>query len=43
MLYMIPTGPTAWLTNKFGDSSDCDGDVEKRFTKDEPPTNITIW
>jgi len=38
-----PAGLAAWLTEKFREWSDCGGDVEKRFTKDELLTNITIY
>jgi pimeloyl-ACP methyl ester carboxylesterase len=38
-----PIGLAAWLVEKLRDWSDCDGDVERRFTKDELLTNITIY
>jgi microsomal epoxide hydrolase len=38
-----PAGLAAWIVEKFRTWSDCDGDVEKRFTKDELLTNITIY
>lgn len=38
-----PAGLAAWIVEKFRSWSDCDGDVEKRFTKDELLTNITIY
>ncbi len=38
-----PVGLAAWIVEKFRAWSDCDGDVEKRFTKDELLTNITIY
>jgi microsomal epoxide hydrolase len=38
-----PTGLAAWIVEKFRTWSDSDGDVEKRFTKDELLTNITIY
>jgi microsomal epoxide hydrolase len=38
-----PAGLAAWIVEKFRAWSDCDGDVEKRFTKDELLTNITIY
>jgi pimeloyl-ACP methyl ester carboxylesterase len=39
-----PAGLAAWLVDKFQRWSDCDGDVEKRFTKDELLTNVmTYW
>ena len=38
-----PMGLAAWIVEKFCLWSDCDGDVEKRFTKDELLTNITLY
>lgn len=38
-----PVGLAAWLVEKFRSWSDCDGDVERRFTKDELLTNLTIY
>ena len=38
-----PVGLAAWIVEKFRAWSDCDGDVERRFTKDELLTNITIY
>ena len=39
-----PAGLAAWLVEKFQRLSDCDGDIEKRFTKDELLTNVmTYW
>ena len=38
-----PAGMAAWIVEKFRSWSDCEGDVEKRFTKDELLTNITIY
>jgi microsomal epoxide hydrolase len=38
-----PVGLAAWLVEKFHAWSDCDGDVEKRFSKDELLTNIMIY
>ncbi len=38
-----PVGLAAWILEKFRAWSDCDGDVEQRFTKDELLTNITIY
>lgn len=38
-----PSGLAAWLVEKFRGWSDCDGDVEKRFTKDELLTHVTIY
>lgn len=38
-----PAGLAAWIVEKFCLWSDCHGDVEQRFTKDELLTNITIY
>ena len=38
-----PAGLAAWIVEKYRAWSDCDGDVEKRFTKDELLTTITIY
>jgi len=38
-----PAGLAAWLVEKFRNWSDCEGDVEKRFTKDELLTNVMIY
>jgi microsomal epoxide hydrolase len=38
-----PAGLAAWIVEKFRSWSDCNGDVERRFTKDELLTNITIY
>ena len=38
-----PAGLAAWIVEKFRAWSDCDGDVEKRFTKDELLTNIMFY
>ena len=38
-----PVGLAAWIIEKFQSWSDCDGDVESCFTKDELLTNITIY
>lgn len=38
-----PASLAAWLVEKFRTWSDCGGDVETRFTKDELLTNITIY
>ena len=37
-----PAGLAAWIVEKFRAWSDCAGNVESRFTKDELLTNITI-
>lgn len=36
-------GLAAWMVEKYRTWSDCSGDVERRFTKDELLTNITIY
>jgi len=38
-----PVGLAAWILEKFRAWSDCDGDVERRFSKDELLTNIMIY
>ena len=38
-----PAGLAAWIVEKLRSWSDCDGDVERRFTKDEILTNVTIY
>lgn len=38
-----PIGLAAWIVEKFRTWSDCGGDVETRFTKDELLTNIMIY
>ncbi|MBX6333372.1 MAG: epoxide hydrolase, partial [Gemmatimonadaceae bacterium] len=38
-----PVGLAAWLVEKFRTWSDCDGDVERRFSKDDLLTTITIY
>lgn len=38
-----PAGLAAWIVEKFRAWSDCGGDVERRFTKDELLTNLTIY
>ena len=38
-----PAGLAAWLVEKFRQWSDCGGDVETRFTKDELLTNLMIY
>jgi microsomal epoxide hydrolase len=38
-----PAGLAAWIVEKFRAWSDSDGNVEKRFTKDELLTNVTIY
>jgi pimeloyl-ACP methyl ester carboxylesterase len=38
-----PAGLASWIVEKYRAWSDCDGDVERAFTKDELLTNITIY
>ena len=38
-----PVGLAAWIVEKYRTWGDCGGDVEKRFTKDELLTTITIY
>src|SRR5439155_3333421 len=38
-----PIGLAAWIVEKFRTWSDCGGDVERRFSKDDLLTNITIY
>ncbi len=38
-----PVGLAAWIVEKFRAWSDCAGDVERRFNKDELLTNITLY
>ncbi|KAK9864939.1 hypothetical protein WJX84_011065 [Apatococcus fuscideae] len=38
-----PTALAAWLVEKFRSYSDCNGNVETRFSKDELLTNISIY
>jgi len=38
-----PMGLAAWILEKFRSWSDCDGELERRFTKDELLTNIMIY
>ena len=38
-----PVGLAAWIVEKYRTWSDCNGDVESRYTKDELLTNITIY
>ena len=42
-LHDSPVGLAAWLVEKRRSWSDCDGDVEKRFTKDELLTACTLY
>jgi len=38
-----PSGLAAWIVEKFRAWSDCGGDVESRFTRDELLTNVMIY
>jgi len=38
-----PAGLAAWIVEKFRTWSDCDGDVERRYTKDDLLTNVMIY
>ena len=38
-----PVGLAAWIVEKLRAWSDCGGDVERRFSKDEILTNVTLY
>lgn len=38
-----PAGLASWIVEKFRGWSDCGGDVERSFTRDELLTNITVY
>lgn len=38
-----PAGLVAWITEKFREWSDCNGDVYKSFSKDELLANVTLY
>jgi pimeloyl-ACP methyl ester carboxylesterase len=38
-----PAGLAGWIVEKLRAWSDCDGDIERRFSKDEILTNVTIY
>ena len=38
-----PAGLASWLVEKHRTWSDCDGDIERRYTKDELLTSCTIY
>jgi pimeloyl-ACP methyl ester carboxylesterase len=38
-----PAGLAAWIVDQFRAFSDCGGDVESRFTRDQLLTNLTIY
>jgi hypothetical protein len=38
-----PVGLAAWIVEKFRAWSDCNGEIERRFSKDELLTDIMIY
>jgi pimeloyl-ACP methyl ester carboxylesterase len=38
-----PAGLAAWIVEKFRTWSDCGGDVERSFTRDQLLTNVTVY
>jgi microsomal epoxide hydrolase len=38
-----PVGLAAWIVEKFRTWSDCGGEIERRFTKDELLTNVMLY
>jgi microsomal epoxide hydrolase len=38
-----PAGLAAWIVEKFHSWSDCGGDIERRFTKDQLLTNVMLY
>jgi microsomal epoxide hydrolase len=38
-----PAALAAWILEKFRDWSDCQGDLYRRFTRDELLTNVTLY
>jgi len=38
-----PAGLAAWILEKFRDWADCDGDLERRFTRDDLLSNVTLY
>jgi len=38
-----PAGLAAWILEKFREWSDCDGDLYKRFSRDELLANVTLY
>ena len=38
-----PAALAAWILEKFRDWSDCEGDVYRRFSRDELLTNVTLY
>jgi hypothetical protein len=40
--FYSPVGLAAWIVDKFRSWSDCDGDIERRFTRDELLTCVSL-
>jgi len=38
-----PMGLATWIIDKFRDWADCDGEVERRFTKDDLLANVSLY
>ena len=38
-----PMGLAAWIVEKFREWADCEGDVERRFTRDQLLANVTLY
>ncbi|RZQ65961.1 epoxide hydrolase family protein [Amycolatopsis suaedae] len=38
-----PAGLAAWIVEKLRSWSDCDGDIERSYTKDQILTNVTLY
>ncbi len=38
-----PAGMLAWIVQRFRDWSDCDGDVERSFSRDQLLTNVMLY
>lgn len=38
-----PAGQAAWIVEKWRSNSDCGGEIERRFSKDEILTNVAIY
>ena len=38
-----PVGLAAWIVDKFRSWSDCDGDIERRFSRDEILTTVSLY
>lgn len=41
--FYSPVGLAAWIVDKFRSWSDCDGDIERRFTRDELLTCVSLY